>query len=321
MKNDNITRLTENDIDRVLSSELGPHFAEYRKLWYKSGRVDSPDFPIHIDFELNDKCNQSCKMCPRNEKMHPDINYELNTKAVLNFETFARIIDEGVPRGLKSVNLGAFAEPMIHKDLFKMLKYARDAGVVDTRIVTNGTLLDRHINDVFDSGLVNLFVSVDAFSEDKYREIRGSPIEKVRGGLLKFLEEKKSRGATLPIVRVSFVDMNRNSEEKQQFIDFWRDKVDFIDIQVFDNFNIDITKPYDMSKPKKWDCESPWVRMSVIANGDVLPCCSFFGRNVPVGNVMKNSMSEIWKGEGMRKVRSGVVEDSLKNCSICQRCS
>ena len=315
----NITRHSEKDIEKILVDEFGKKYSLYREMWNRSGYENIPDFPMHIDFEVIDKCNQRCIMCPRNAGTHPNAGYSLNTGRALNYEIFKNIIDEGVNKGLLSINLGAFAEPLLNKKVFEMIKYAHDKGVIDSRLITNGLLISSYIDEFFDYGLVNLYVSLDAYREETYFEIRGKGFNIVKKNILNIIEEKKRRNAILPIIRVSFVDMEINREEKDNFIEFWRDKVDHIDIQVYDDFNLDITKPCKTNKAKKWECKSPWARLAILSNGDILPCCSFFGRNIPIGNIHDCSIEEAWKSQGMNKIRSGVFNDDLNNCSICQR--
>ncbi len=200
-----------------------------------------------------------------------------------------------------------------------MIKYAKDKGIVDTRVITNGLLLEKNIDNIFDSGLVNLFVSIDAFSEENYSKIRGVGFNKVTNALENLLKERIKRKSVLPIIRVSFVDMEKNREEKEDFIKYWKNKVDFIDIQIFDDYNIDINKEFDLSIKKKWDCFSPLARLSVLSNGDILPCCNFFGRNIPIDNINNNTIKAIWNGSNLKKIRNGIKNDTLRNCSICQR--
>ena len=316
---DNINRLSETDIHQVLGEHLGASYVDYRSEWSAVSPTNIPSFPLHIDFELKDMCNQSCVMCPRNEEAHPDINYQLDARTVLSEDSFKKVIDEGAINGLRSVNLGGFAEPLVQTRCLDMVDYARSQGIIDTRIITNGLLMHRHMDAIFDSGLVNLFVSLDAYNPETYQAQRGPGFAKIKNSLLELLEEKKRRGSVLPIVRVSLVDMKSNHDEIEDFVKYWGPKVDFIDIQVFDDFNVDITQPFDKGQTKKWDCRSPFARLSVMSNGEVLPCCNFFGKNIPVGNIEENTISEIWMSKTVRSVRDGIMNDQLDNCSICQR--
>jgi radical SAM protein with 4Fe4S-binding SPASM domain len=316
---DNICRYSETDIEEVLERLIGPGYRRYRERWNTAGPGVLPDFPVHLDIEVNDRCNQSCRMCPRNSRMHGKMRYRLNTGAVLAYSNYCRVIDEGAERNLASVNLGAFAEPLLNPEVFRMVAYAHKRGVVDTRLITNGLLLDRFIDQVFGSGLVHLFVSLDAHTEDTYSRIRGRGFTKVQANLQILLEEKRRRDSVLPIVRVSFLEMGINRREKEEFISFWRNRVDFVDIQLFDDFNADPTGPVNLKTPKKWSCRAPWVRMSVLAKGDILPCCNFFGRNIPLGNLAHMTLQQAWESEAMARVRKGILADDLDNCSICQR--
>ena len=315
----NIKRYSEKDVEKLLTKELGERYSNYRKMWNNVDYENFPDFPIHIDFEVIDECNQRCIMCPRIAGTQPGTGYLLNTGKVLDYERFKDVIDEGVNKGLLSINLGAFAEPLLNKKVFEMIKYAHDKGVIDSRLITNGLLISSYIDEFFDYGLVNLYVSLDAFRDETYFEIRGKGFNIVKKNILNIIEEKKRRNAILPIIRVSFIDMEINREEKDNFIEFWRDKADHIDIQVYDDFNMDITKPCKTNKAKKWECKSPWARLAILSNGDILPCCGFLGRNIPIGNIHDCSIEEAWKSQGMNKIRSGVFNDDLNNCSICQR--
>jgi radical SAM protein with 4Fe4S-binding SPASM domain len=316
---DNIKRYSEKDVEELLTKELGERYSNYRKIWNNVDYENIPDFPIHIDFEVIDECNQRCIMCPRNAKTHPNVSYSLNTGKVLDYERFKDVIDEGVNKGLLSINLGAFAEPLLNKKVFEMIKYAHDKGVIDSRLITNGLLISSYIDEFFDYGLVNLYVSLDAFRDETYFEIRGKGFNIVKKNILNIIEEKKRRNAILPIIRVSFIDMEINREEKDNFIEFWRDKADHIDIQVYGDFNFPLSGKIDKSEAKKWSCIAPLKRVSVMSNGKILPCCNFFGINIPIGNIYKNSIEEAWNSEKMHEIRSGILHDDLDNCSICQR--
>lgn len=315
----NIVRTFCVDPETRLRKALGAYYDEYRASWDSVTRTNFPQFPIHIDFELNDLCNQSCVMCPRNEWLHDRVRYPINTGAYLDFGIYAKVIDEGASKGLRSINLGAFAEPLVHPRFVDFVRYAKKKGIVDIRVITNGLLLGKFVDQVIEAGVTNLFVSVDAMTKETYRKIRGHGFDKVVGALNALLFARAKSSSGLPVVRVSFVDLNLNRAEKKAFVEYWKERVDFVDVQVADNYNYAGDEKVDFGIPKKWDCMSPWARVAVLADGTVLPCCNFFGRNLPLGNVRDSSIEDIWRSPAMQSVREGVTDGSCSNCELCQR--
>jgi hypothetical protein len=65
-----------------LTALLGKDYSDYRRSWEEAGRDGNlaPSFPLHLDLELQDSCNQACVMCPRNEERHSSLPYGINLK-------------------------------------------------------------------------------------------------------------------------------------------------------------------------------------------------------------------------------------------------
>lgn len=318
------TRITRfkgvRDVEAYLSNLLGGAYSNYRSEWARTSKKGESEgsSPVHLDIEMQDYCNQSCVMCPRNTDLHTNLGYEINQKHVVDTTQIKKVIAEAALHGVSSLNFGAFSEPLIHKDLWEVISFAHSQGVVDTRVITNGLLLDRWKNQVFESGLINLFISLDAFSETTYEKIRGKGFKKVIANTLEIIKEKESRNSSLPIIRVSWVDMNLNEAEKSDFIAFWSELVDHVDIQAWSDFT-NVPTLVDLSKKKNFECRSPWQRLSVLANGDVLPCCDFNGRSLVLGNVAHQSLKEIWNGATLLSIRNNLETDNSPICSACQR--
>ncbi len=305
----------------VLEKLLGKDYAEYRKVWEQAGEQGNkpPAFPVHLDLELQDSCNQSCVMCPRNKENHQNLPYGLNLKDTAQIESLKTIISEGAELGLKSINFGAFSEPLLHKGLWDLISYSHQNGIVDSRVITNGLLLSRYIDEIFDSNLRHLFISLDAFSEQTYKQIRGVGYKKILESIDTLLEERSRRKSTLPLVRVSFVEMDINRHEKQSFVDFWSKKVDFVDIQEWSDYTDKIELSSFTDVPKKFNCRSPWQRLSVLANGDIIPCCDFNGRALKLGNTNSDKLLTVWNSKEMNDVRLNITNDNSSVCSSCQR--
>ena len=69
---------------------------------------------------------------------------------------------------------------------------------------------------------------------------------------------------------------------------------------------------------KDYDCKEPWGQMTIWSNGTVSPCCATFGRNIPIGNVTNQTISELWRSKNMQSIRESFRENTPK--SVCKTC-
>ena len=76
------------------------------------------DFPIRFNIEPTNHCNLSCSMCPR----------ELNRPfGYMDVSLFQKIIDESILYGKRLIiTINKDGEPLLHPELPKMVKYAKD---------------------------------------------------------------------------------------------------------------------------------------------------------------------------------------------------
>lgn len=313
---------SERDLDLILSKKFGQVYDQYRSSWNSTTRSSQHEFPLHLDFELNDSCNQACVMCPRNSRTHQNNGYSLGTKTKFNLDDFKRIIEEGSKYGLKSINLGAYAEPLTHPQFFEFVSTAQSYGIIDIRMITNGILLTPVTSDrLLDSAITNIFISIDAASKETYSSIRGSGYDLLIQNIEYLLKLRETRSQRIPLVRVSFVHMKSNKHELAKFLDKWQRRVDFIDVQPGEDLSIDPSSEYSHGKKHRIECISPWQRLSVLANGDIIPCCSFYGRYIPIGNIKTTSIYDVWGGAQMQAVRQNLEADASDVCNTCQTSS
>ena len=304
-------------LENIITEKLGENYRMYRSRWNSTTRKSVYEYPLHIDFELNDNCNQRCVMCPRNENTHPNTGYSINTKSYLSFDKFKLVIDESKLYNLMSINLGAFAEPFLNPDFKSMVQYARSANILDIRVITNGLLLEDYIDFILDEQITNIFISVDASSESTYGKIRGNGFNRVVENILSLVEKRQLKNLLLPLIRVSFVKFDINAHEVDSFIKYWSQYVDFIDIQPGENLSHPSTNK--IYSDKRFDCVAPWQRVSILSSGDILPCCSFYGRYLPIGNINETSIKQAWDSELMSSIRRNLVSNTENVCDICQR--
>ena len=89
--------------------------------------------PVCLYLETTNRCNLLCTTCPRTfETLEPekDMSWELFTSIIDQYPKIARVVLHGI------------GEPMLVKDLPRMIRYLKDRGVY-VLFNTNGTLLTK----------------------------------------------------------------------------------------------------------------------------------------------------------------------------------
>ncbi|MDR4503202.1 MAG: radical SAM protein [Candidatus Scalindua sp.] len=158
--------------------------------------------PMHIQVETTNACNLRCASC------HRDILYP--EPAIMRFETFKKVYDE-----IKSekINVSGLGEPFLNNDIFKIIKYAKDQGSA-VNCATNFTLVEGKIDQVFESGIDQLKVSIDASSKESFLKIRAKDMFEVLVNNIKTLNRiKNDRGTNKPAIRFNYALQNDNIDE------------------------------------------------------------------------------------------------------------
>ena len=120
--------------------------------------------PVCLYLETTNRCNLLCTTCPRTYE-------ELEPPADMSWELFTRIVDQ-LPNIERAV-LHGVGEPMLVKNLPKMVRYLKERGTY-VLFNTNGTVLnDRNGRALIEAGLDELRISLDAATAKSYRAIRG----------------------------------------------------------------------------------------------------------------------------------------------------
>tara|TARA_R110000824_G_scaffold18676_1_gene73559 strand:- start:3209 stop:4171 length:963 start_codon:yes stop_codon:yes gene_type:complete len=274
------------------------------------------DHPLQLDIELNGGCNMKCPFC-----IHGYGEKIPNKKMAI--ADYHRIIEEAVDIGVKSLKLNYINEPMLRKDLEKCIRYARDKGIINVYMVTNGTCLNaKRRESILESGLTKLFVSLDAVTEETYDKQRLSGnFHRVVENIEKFLELRNDRGLQFPLVRVSFLKNAINIHEADAFQTYWEEKVDIIAFQTMNEVPDQKTGLLLKQEKKVTNgCSFPFKQLVIDHQGTILPCCKLAGKELPLGNIADTTLKEAWDGKRMRHLRQIHSTDEWKDHPICSGC-
>lgn len=287
-----------------------------------------------IIIEPTNECNLKCPLCPTSQNMKRE-------KGFMRLKDFKVIIDENIDI-FKNIYMNFAGEPLLNKNVFKMVKYAEEKGI-KTMISTNTTLLHRYIDEILNSGLSSLIVCLDGATKDTHELYRvGSDFNKIKENIRKICEEKRKRDLIKPVISLQFIVMKQNEHEIERIIKLAKslgvDKLVLKSVSLGSwvpiNKKIELAKSYlpHQKRYSRYTVDDkgiphikakvnvcPWIRQSVIYwNGDVTLCCYDYNGELIVGNVFDDgSFKKIWKSEKYKKYRKAVIRRELPLCKNC----
>ena len=150
--------------------------------------------PVCLYLETTNRCNLLCTTCPRTYE-------ELEPPADMSWELFTRIVDQ-VP-DISRVVLHGVGEPMLVKELPRMIRYLKDRGAY-VLFNTNGTVLnEKNGRALIEAGLDELRVSLDAATREIVPRVRGKDyFERILQQRARLPRPAGARGAPTPRVSV-----------------------------------------------------------------------------------------------------------------------
>lgn len=235
-------------------------------------------------------------------------------------------MDDGVKNGLKAIKLNYINEPLIRDDIARFVSYARELGIEDIYFSTNGMLItDDIVRDLIKAGLMRIQISIDAQTSTTYNLVRpGGKLERVVENIERIIRIRNELQSITPLIRVNFVRTELNEHELQSFIKYWSNKVEMIGIQEMIKPPVSSTEiksktTYDKRK-KGFRCSFPFKLMVITNEGDILPCCTFYGESMKMGNIKYDSIIEVWISERMKKLRNIHKNGRYYDNETCRKC-
>jgi GTP 3',8-cyclase len=132
-----------------------------------------------LRISVTDRCNVRCFYCMPEE----GVQYAPRSE-ILSFEEIERFTEIAVSLGVTKLRITG-GEPLVRKDLPLLVsKLAAIPGVRDIALTTNGVLLARHAQALYDAGLRRLNVHLDTLDRERFLKItRRDDLTKVLEGI------------------------------------------------------------------------------------------------------------------------------------------
>jgi radical SAM protein with 4Fe4S-binding SPASM domain len=320
-----VEKITDKDQIKIIQSHKGESFAEYRKKYDSSLKYDDDykilNYPLTVTLEMINRCNLKCIMCYT--------DHHKKVKSTLQIEQLDKFLEECKKFNVPAIIIGLGSEVLMYKGIRDVVKKVMNTGFMDVMFSTNATLLNDEMSKfLIESNVTRVVISLDAANDKTYKTIRSKDeLKKVDANVKRLAELKKEYNTQLPIIRLSFVVQKENINEIQQFKEKWSDIVDYIDIQEEINFEPvkevekwDTEKNFELGEKISEDtnCSYPFNSLHLYADGEIRPCCNFYGLGLPLGNIDNISLEEAWNGEKIKKIREGLLKN--KPNRVCREC-
>jgi MoaA/NifB/PqqE/SkfB family radical SAM enzyme len=249
-----------------------------------AGTFDRTRLFQHINLQTNNICNRDCYFCEFG------IPGRVQKNEIMSQELFDKIIGELVALDYRDrISLFEINEPLTDKRLMRLLKEATTKLPNAWHTLTsNGDLLNQtKMMALFEAGLDVLYLSsYDEKGLNHNLELMNGAPSKLQG-------------------RFVHVDMSKVDEDTQ-----------------LDN-RAGLVQLLRRAPPKHGNgrpCERVEKQMIIKPTGIVVSCSSDFFKANPVGDLTKQSLTEVWFGRDFEKLRGELREGRRGTSPLCAKC-
>lgn len=262
--------------------------------------------------EISNLCNLSCRFCPGTKR--PKGRMDANRLSV---------ILEKLKGYTEFVYFHLMGEPLLHPELPRFLELAGEMGF-KVIITTNGTLLEERKELLLSSPAVHkVNISLHAFEANDL----SVPFETYVDGCLDY--GKAAQGQKLTVFRL----WNSGGEDKQNglllqkleeaFPKPWKEGRK--GIQIAPKVYLEPGEKFDWPDLTAPEEEGPYFcyglrdQIGVLWDGTVVPCCLDHEGDIPLGNLLTQSMDDILESARAKAIYEGFSKKEAAE-PLCRRC-
>ncbi len=286
--------------------------------------------PSSAQLEVTTSCNLRCPLCITH----------ITPRGVSFLEaTHVERVVAACRHRMKQVSFHLMGEPLLHKELFQFVRRCEDAGI-SSSFSTNGMILDRHVDEILDSGLTHISIAIDGVDAGDYSKYRvGGDFGRVVANVKALMQERERRGLAHPVVQAQMIMFSYNEDREREAEVFLRELgTDVVSLkrpayvadptpeaQEFwskvDHENDERRYSRPVSEPQKLyrhRAMCPQLeRATVLADGSVVACCLDARGETSFGNLTEQDFASVWRSRAHRKILEDFSNRSLSTCQHC----
>jgi radical SAM protein with 4Fe4S-binding SPASM domain len=287
--------------------------------------------PMNLTIEPTNVCNLECPVCETGAGV-------LGRPAGhMSLDQFKSIVDKTAAH-TNTLMFYFMGEPFLNKHAYEMVRYAKQRGVPFVQTCTNGDLLSPE--RLVDCGIDEVSFQIGGITQQTHEIYRiNSRLDRVLHNLRETVRLKRLRRPSMRVLS-GFILMKHNEHEvdgfKRLMADIGVDEAQVIDpcVRTVEQGRelLPADKAHWYYDPEAFERgilrpkvlphnECPWLyySLTIHVNGDVVPCCRDPKGIEVVGNILTQSLDEVWNGEPFRAFRARLHRDqgSIEICRLC----
>lgn len=279
-----------------------------REVYYSQQQTFAVRVPEISQVEVTNACNFFCDFCPRDEPGYKRSDSYMSVD-------LARTIATRDLSGSHFVEFQLSGEPTLHKQLTEIIECF--AGKVLTGLSTNGSSM--HGARIMQGLLMLDYLTISIDSVEEYEKVRpGGKWDRLVSNIDALLAQKGSK--KFPHIDLQLIEFPGFQRQKDLLFDLAQQRgwTDHVKIRTVPDCFLSVTREHKEIR-KKDLCLNPWLSVSVHSDGDVVPCCFGFGKQIVYGNLNEQSLEEIWNtSPEVRRMRESHLTGIMP--SLCETC-
>ena len=296
--------------------------------WRFHKSLSPPYLPEDISIEATNVCNFRCSFCPQSGARHHDIV----PRSYLGVHQADRIMRKLRAEGIstKTLHWTLDGEPFMHKKFSELCEIAIENGFTNMFFSTNGSLLTKEaIDELPKAGGARYTFAIDYCADPHYFEtVRGTPgsWKRIFDNIHASLKDARHKKIFYTITDISTYELRdkKGSDERfralRSLFDTSNGRISFRR-KTFHNATGLVGEFVKGSSGAHYHlCPYPWTSFHIASNGDVVACGRDLRRQTILGNILRQSLQEIWHGDPYRQLRMNLAQRTPWKSIVCNGC-
>lgn len=286
-------------------------------------RPEAANYPMMLVLSFVYPCNAECPHCPYTNS---NIRDSYKDAPYMPEQIFKKIaLESGQHSAFLRISGGG--EPMLHPNATELLCFAKEVGC-KIGLITNGSAFtEKKSIALLRAGVDMIEFSVDACDEETYARVRkGLKWDRLLRNVKRMIELRNKLKSNTKIIASG---VNQQDVDIAKVEDFWRNEIgvdNFIARKFLtwgENTTLDDSRSADLTPYLNTDevpCPFIFERLNIDTRGNVMVCGYDIAANTSMGVVGKESIADIWHGEGFKFYRQKHLDNRGNDIKMCRTC-